>query len=63
MPIVKFAVPKSSIEEATFKILEQAWQNISGKGRTYRIRLSDPDIEVKILRPQEIPTYVARRIL
>jgi ATP phosphoribosyltransferase len=58
MPIVKFAVPKGSIEEATFKILEQAWQTIVGKGRTYRIRLSDPEIEVKILRPQEIPTYV-----
>lgn len=58
MSIVKFAVPKGSIEEDTFKILEQAWQHISGKGRTYRIRLSDPDIEVKILRPQEIPTYV-----
>src|SRR5918911_3261050 len=58
MPIVKFAVPKGSIEEATFKILEQAWQGIVGKGRTYRIRLSDPEIEVKILRPQEIPTYV-----
>ena len=58
MPTVKFAVPKGSIEEATFKILEQAWQSISGKGRTYRIRLSDPEIEVKILRPQEIPTYL-----
>jgi ATP phosphoribosyltransferase len=58
MPIVKFAVPKGSIEEATFKILEQAWQSIVGKGRTYRIHLSDPEIEVKILRPQEIPTYV-----
>jgi ATP phosphoribosyltransferase len=58
MPIVKFAVPKGSIEEATFRILEEAWQSISGKRRTYRIRLSDPEIEVKILRPQEIPTYV-----
>jgi ATP phosphoribosyltransferase len=58
MPTVKFAVPKGSIEEATFKILEEAWQSISGKRRTYRIRLSDPEIEVKILRPQEIPTYV-----
>src|ERR671922_1309588 len=58
MITVKFAVPKGSIEEATFKILEQAWQNIVGKRRTYRIRLSDPEIEVKILRPQEIPTYV-----
>jgi ATP phosphoribosyltransferase len=58
MPTVKFAIPKGSIEEATFKMLEQAWQTVSGRGRTYRITLSDPDIEVKILRPQEIPTYV-----
>jgi ATP phosphoribosyltransferase len=55
---VKFAVPKGSIEEVTFKLLEQAWQSVSGRGRTYRVRLSDPEIEVKILRPQEIPTYV-----
>ncbi|MDQ6866114.1 MAG: ATP phosphoribosyltransferase, partial [Thermoproteota archaeon] len=58
MPSVKFAIPKGSIEEATFKILEQAWQSISGRGRTYRVKLSDPEIEVKVLRPQEIPTYV-----
>jgi ATP phosphoribosyltransferase len=58
MPTVKFAVPKGSIETATFKILEDAWHSIVGIGRTYRIRLSDPEIEVKILRPQEIPTYV-----
>jgi ATP phosphoribosyltransferase len=55
---VKFAIPKGSIEEATFKILEQAWQSVSGRGRTYRVKLSDPEIEVKVLRPQEIPTYV-----
>jgi ATP phosphoribosyltransferase len=58
MPTVKFAIPKGSIEEATFKVLEQAWQSISGRGRTYRVKLSDPEIEVKVLRPQEIPTYV-----
>ncbi|TLY06612.1 MAG: ATP phosphoribosyltransferase, partial [Thaumarchaeota archaeon] len=28
MPTVKFAVPKGSIEEVTFKLLEQAWQNV-----------------------------------
>jgi ATP phosphoribosyltransferase len=58
MHTVKFAIPKGSIEDATFKILEQAWQSISGRGRTYRVKLSDPEIEVKVLRPQEIPTYV-----
>ncbi|MGI0019498.1 MAG: ATP phosphoribosyltransferase [Nitrososphaera sp.] len=58
MPTVKFAVPKGSIEEVTFKFLEQAYQTVSGRGRTYRVKLSDPEIDVKILRPQEIPTYV-----
>ena len=58
MPTLKFAIPKGSIEEATFKILEQAWQGVSGRGRTYRVKLTDPDIDVKVLRPQEIPTYV-----
>ena len=58
MPTVKFAVPKGSIEEITFKLLEQAWQSVSGRGRTYRVKLSDPEIDVKILRPQEIPTYI-----
>jgi ATP phosphoribosyltransferase len=58
MPTVKFAVPKGSIEDVTFKLLEQAYQSVSGRGRTYRVKLSDPEIDVKILRPQEIPTYV-----
>ena len=58
MSTVKFAVPKGSIEEVTFRLLEQAYQTVSGRGRTYRVKLSDPEIETKILRPQEIPTYV-----
>jgi len=59
MGIVKFVVPKGSIEEATFQIIERAWQcSVSGRGRIYRVKIADPEIEVKILRPQEIPTYV-----
>jgi ATP phosphoribosyltransferase len=59
MGIIKFVVPKGSIEEATFQVIERAWQcKVSGRGRIYRVKISDPEIEVKILRPQEIPTYV-----
>ena len=59
MGIIKFVVPKGSIEEATFQIIERAWQcKVSGRGRIYRVKISDPEIEVKILRPQEIPTYI-----
>lgn len=56
---VKFAIPKGSLEEATFKLLEKAWTKVYRKSRTYRVFLDDPDIMVKMLRPQEIPTLVA----
>ena len=55
---VKFAIPKGSLEDATFKILEKAWTKVNRKERTYRVFLDDPDIVVKMIRPQEIPTLV-----
>ncbi len=55
---VKFAIPKGSIEEATFKILEQSWTKVRRRERTYRVELDDPQITVKMLRPQEIPNLV-----
>ena len=58
MTIVKFAVPKGSIEEATFKILEKSWTRVVRRERTYRVMLDDPQISVKMLRPQEIPSLV-----
>jgi len=56
---VKFAIPKGSLEEATFKILEKSWTKVNRRSRTYRVYLDDPQIMVKMLRPQEIPTLVA----
>lgn len=58
MVIVRFAIPKGSIEEHTFRFLEQAWFNLHGKGRTYRVTINDPEVLLKLLRPQEIPTFV-----
>lgn len=59
MSEVKFVIPKGSLEEATFKLLDNAWTKVSRKSRTYRVFLDDPKIMVKMLRPQEIPTLVA----
>ena len=59
MAIVKFAVPKGSIEESTFKILEKSWTRVTRRERTYRVMLDDPQISVKMLRPQEIPNLVS----
>ena len=55
---VKFSIPKGSLEEATFKLLEESWTKVRRRSRTYRVFLDDPDIKVKMLRPQEIPTLV-----
>ncbi len=59
MSKVRFAIPKGSLEEATFKLLEKSWTKVNRKNRTYRVYLDDPNIIVKMLRPQEIPTLVA----
>ncbi len=53
------AIPKGSLEEATFDLLGRAWTHVSRKNRTYRVFLDDSEIIVKMLRPQEIPTMVA----
>ncbi|MHA2277942.1 MAG: ATP phosphoribosyltransferase [Candidatus Kariarchaeaceae archaeon] len=62
MTKVKFAIPKGSLEDATFKILEEAGYKILGRARTYRPSINDPEIEIRVLRPQEIPIYVAEGI-
>lgn len=59
MKKIKFAIPAGSLSKATFNILQRAGYNISGQERTYRPRINDPKIELKILRPQEIPVFVS----
>jgi ATP phosphoribosyltransferase len=56
---LKLALPKGSLEKATYEIFQKAYYKISGQDRTYRPFFGDPDIELRILRPQEIPVYVA----
>ena len=59
MEKVKFAIPAGSLAKATFEILQRSGYNVSGQERTYRPTINDPKIELKILRPQEIPVFVA----
>jgi ATP phosphoribosyltransferase len=59
---VKFAIPKGHLAEPTLLILERAGYKITGHDRTYRPGINDPGIELKVLRPQEIPTYVSEGV-
>jgi len=57
---LKFAIPKGSLEEGTMALLRQAGYKIAGEKRSYRPGINDSEIELKILRPQEIPTMLAQ---
>ena len=59
MEKVKFAIPAGSLAKATFEILQRSGYKVSGQERTYRPAINDPRIELKILRPQEIPVFVS----
>jgi ATP phosphoribosyltransferase len=58
--MLRFVIPKGSLERATFELLEAADLRVRrGSERDYRGSIDDPRIEqVAILRPQEIPVYV-----
>ena len=58
--MLRLVIPKGSLEEQTFRLLEAADLPVRrGSGRDYHGTIDDDRIErVSLLRPQEIPTYV-----
>jgi ATP phosphoribosyltransferase len=58
MDKIKFAIPKGSLEKATAEFFSKSGFKIGGTERTYRPTINDPQIEMKVLRPQEIPVFV-----
>jgi ATP phosphoribosyltransferase len=59
--VLKLVLPKGSLERATLDLFEAADLGITRSSMVdYRATVADPRIdEVRILRPQEIPRYVA----
>lgn len=59
--MLKLVLPKGSLERATLELFEAADLTVSRSSSVdYKANIDDPRIdEVRILRPQEIPTYVA----
>jgi ATP phosphoribosyltransferase len=57
--MLDIVIPKGSLEEQTLLLFKQADLPIKKTDREYNPQVNDPRIKrVKILRPQEIPTYV-----
>ena len=61
LPVLKIVLPKGSLERATLELFEAADLNVHRASSVdYKATIDDPRVaEVRILRPQEIPVYVA----
>jgi len=59
--MLRLVLPKGSLEAATFDLFDAADLTVKRSSQVdYRASIADPRIaEVRILRPQEIPVYVA----
>jgi ATP phosphoribosyltransferase len=59
--MLSIALPKGSLGEQTLLLFEQADLEVRKSSREYNPTIADPRVDkVKILRPQEIPLYVAQ---
>jgi ATP phosphoribosyltransferase len=59
--VLRLVLPKGSLEQATFELFAAADLTVRRSSQVdYRASIEDPRVsEVRILRPQEIPVYVA----
>lgn len=57
--VLKLTIPKGSLQEVVSSFFQRAGLKLSfASSRDYRPSISDPEIYVKLLRPQEIPNYL-----
>lgn len=63
MSTLKLGLPKGSLQESTFELLQKAGWAFSVRSRSYYPRCNDPEIEAMLLRPQEMSRYVERGVL
>jgi ATP phosphoribosyltransferase len=56
-------LPKGSLQEATYALFKKAGFTIKGGSRSYFPAIDDDDIEIRILRSQEMSRYVEHGML
>lgn len=61
--ILRLGIPKGSLQESTLKIFRKAGYNIGVSSRSYYPTIDDPEIELMMIRAQEMARYVEDGIL
>lgn len=56
--IIRFGLPKGSLQEATVQKMAKAGWNISVSSRSYLPYVDDAEMEIRLIRAQEISRYV-----
>src|SRR5262245_28542863 len=57
--LLRIGIPKGSLQESTLALFARAGFSFYGSERSLWLTSSDPEIKPVLLRPQEIPRYVA----
>ena len=60
---LRLGLPKGSLQEATFQLFMQAGFKVSVDSRSYFPAINDPELEIILMRAQEIPRYVNEGVL
>lgn len=58
MTKIVLGLPKGSLQNATFELLQKAGFSVKAGSRSYVPRVDDPDMEIRLIRAQEISRYV-----
>lgn len=61
--VLKIAMPKGSLEQATFGLFKKAGWDFRVSSRSYHPTCDDPELEATLLRAQEIARYVEAGVL
>ena len=60
---LRFGLPKGSLQESTFALMAKAGWKISSSSRSYIPRTDDAELELRLIRAQEISRYVEHGFL
>ena len=63
MSRLRLGLPKGSLQESTLRMFAKAGFHINVSSRSYYPSIDDPEIELVLLRAQEIPRYVASGVI
>ncbi len=57
--ILRFGIPKGSLEQQTLELMRKSGWRISVDSRSYIPTVDDAALSLRVMRPQEMPRYIA----